>query len=286
MGRLEKAILLLSIIFTLLLLRTIYTQISIDTRQPSIDDAELPEGPKATDIKQVVALYSDRGTWNESVIALKNMFQWANHTVQLIDARYINERVFDDFSIMCFPGGDMYQYSQDITSTGKEKIRNFILDGGGYLGICGGAYFASDKVVWRGTELPMKPLRLFQGTAKGPSNDIIHYPDYTMCKVNIVNTTHQITKGYSDAEWMLYYWGPVLLLEKDADVIILGNYDKIDQPAIIAFDYGYGKAFLIGTHPEIDENTLRDGTNWGEELDDNGSDWTLLDRAVKWLENR
>ena len=107
-----------------------------------------------------------------------------------------------------------------------------------------------------------------------------------MCKVNIVNITHQITTDYSDAEWMLYYWGPILLLEKDADAIILGNYDKIDLPAMIAFDYGYGKAILIGTHPEIEENTLRDGTNWGNELDDRGSDWDLLNRAVQSLENR
>ena len=161
MGRRDKEILLLSILLTLILLRTIYTQTSTDTRQPSIDEAQLPERPKPTDTKRVVALYSDRGTWNESVIALENMFQWANHTVQLIDARYINEKELNDFSIICFPGGDMYQYSHDIASIGKEKIRNFIRDGGGYIGICGGAYFASENVVWRGTELPMKPLSLF-----------------------------------------------------------------------------------------------------------------------------
>lgn len=286
MGRREKEILLLSIFLTLLLLITIYTQTSTDTRQPSIDEALEPERPKPTDTKQVVALYSDRGTWNESVIALKNMFQWTNQIVQIIDARYINERELNDFSIICFPGGDMYQYSQDITSLGKEKIRNFIRNGGGYLGVCGGAYFASDKVVWRGTELIMTPLRLFQGTAKGPSHEIIPYPDYIMCNVNIVNATHPITRDHLDNEWMLYYWGPFFLPDKDVDVIILGNYDKIDQPAMIAFDYGYGKVFLIGTHPEIDENTERDGTNWGEKLDDRGSDWDLLRRAVQWLENR
>ncbi|MBU1938071.1 hypothetical protein KKG05_11790, partial [bacterium] len=73
-----------------------------------------------------VALYSDQGAWDESVRALKNMFQWMNYSVALIDADYLNERGLNTFRVLCIPGGDMYQYSQDISSDGKESIRDFI----------------------------------------------------------------------------------------------------------------------------------------------------------------
>jgi len=42
---------------------------------------------------------------------------------------------------------------------------------------------------------------------------------------------------------------------------------------MLAFDYGLGRVFLIGTHPEIEEDSERD---------DQGSDWELIRKAVLW----
>ena len=85
----------------------------------------------------VIALYSDEGTWEESVQAAEKMFQWMGYAVTLVNANYINDKGLDNFSILCVSGGNMYQYSQDISSTGMENIKNFIRNGGGYFGICG-----------------------------------------------------------------------------------------------------------------------------------------------------
>ena len=229
-----------------------------------------------------VALYSDKGTWEDSVEALQNMFQWMGYSVTLVDAQYINNEDLDDFSILCIPGGDMYQYAQKISSKGKKTIRNFIDNGGGYIGVCGGAYFASKKVVWRGNQLSMITLELFPGTAEGPFNEIVVYPDYAMCEIDMA-TTHPVTQSGAPVEWMLYYWGPMLIVDDiDADIAILGRYTAGNQPAIVAFDYGKGRVFLIGTHPEIEEDSSRDGVEFADELDDNGSDWDLMKRAVLW----
>jgi glutamine amidotransferase-like uncharacterized protein/dienelactone hydrolase len=234
------------------------------------------------DKNAVVALYSDLGTSEVSVQAAQKMFQWMNLTVELVSANYINSKGLDGFSIVCFPGGDMYQYAQDISSTGMESIKDFIRNCGGYIGICGGAYFASEKVVWQGNQLPMTPLGLFPGTAEGPINEIVPYPNYTMCEVNIVDSVHPITRSEPDSAWMLYCWGPALVPNKDANVTILGNYHKGNQPAMLAFDYALGRVFLIGTHPEIEEDSERDGVAFADELDDQGSDWDLMRKAVLW----
>lgn len=237
---------------------------------------------KTVDSIATIAIYSDQGVWEESVKATRKMFQWMGYEVELIDANYINKKELDNFEILCFPGGDMFQYAQDISSEGKDDIRNFVSDGGGYIGICGGAYFASEKVVWQENELPMTPLGLFSGTAKGPIDEIITYPDYSMCEVNIVDSTHPVTKSEPDSVSVLYYWGPVLIPDKDNDINILGRYDKRNQPVMLAFNYSKGRVFLIGTHPEIEENSDRDGVSFGSELDDKGSDWDLMKSATLW----
>lgn len=248
---------------------------------------------KTTFLSADIALYSDKGAWDQSVTALENMFEWMGMSIALIDADYINNNSLDDFKVICFPGGDMYQYSQDIPETGKEKIRSFVRNGGGYIGICGGAYFASETVIWQGNQLTMTPLGLFRGSAEGTIDAIVPYPQRGMCQVNIVDTVHTITHNLSNPQWILYYWGPVLK-PNTSEVTVLGNYNAVDQPAIIAFEYDKGRVFITGTHPEIEEDSDRDGVVFADtvingtiypgedKLDDKGSDWDLMQNAVIW----
>jgi glutamine amidotransferase-like uncharacterized protein len=248
------------------------------SREPSPPEGSLPQGETA-----IIALYSDQGTWEESVRAAESMFKWMNYTVEMVDADYINEEGLDNFVVLCVPGGDMYQYSQDISSKGFENIRDFVRGGGGYLGICGGAYLASERIVWRGRQLQMRSLELFHGSAEGPIDDIVPYPNYTVCKINILDFEHPITRSEPDFEWMLYYWSPKLVPYEDAEVTILGRYDGVDQPSVLSFEYGHGRVFLIGAHPEIEEDDERDGVDFADELYDHGSDWDLMKKAVLWL---
>lgn len=230
-----------------------------------------------------VALYSDRGADADCILASKNMFLWMGYSVELLNADYINDNGLDCFKLICVPGGDMYQYAQCLSAAGKENIKKFIRKGGAYIGICGGAYFTAAKVIWQGNQLPMTPLGLYSGTAREPIDEIVPYPDYGMCKVNIVDSTHPITQSEPDSAWILYYWGPVLIPDKTDSVTILGRYEKGNkEPAMLAFDYGSGRVFLIGTHPEFEEDSDRDGVDFADEFDDKGSDWELMKKAVLW----
>ncbi len=103
-----------------------------------------------------------------------------------------------------------------------------------------------------------------------------------MCKVNIVDPTHPITQSEAEALWTLYYWGPRLTPRESGNIAVLGRYDKVDYPTILAFDYGVGRVFLIGTHPEIEEDSERDGVDFADEMDDRGSDWEFMRKAVLW----
>lgn len=229
-----------------------------------------------------IALYSDRGAGEFCVTATANMFEWMGHSVELIDAGYINNQELDHFDLICFPGGNMYYYAQDIAISGKDKIRDFIDDGGGYVGICGGAYFTAERVIWQGRQLPMSPLALFQGTAQGPIDEIAPYPDCVMCAINVVKDEHPITESEPDEIWVMYCYGPMLLPDSGIDIQILGEYVMVEQPAVMAFEYGEGRVFVIGTHPETDEDSDRDGVDFGDEFDDKGSGWDFMQKATLW----
>jgi glutamine amidotransferase-like uncharacterized protein len=230
-----------------------------------------------------IALYTDQGTWEESVQAAESLFQWVGHPVEKVDADFINRSGLGGFTMLVVPGGDMYQYSQDLSSTGKASIRNFIRSGGSYMGICGGAYFAAEKVIWRGQLLPMQALGLFPGTAEGPINEIVPYPDYGMAELEIDDRNHPITQGRPNPLWILYYWGPALSPDSKGGVAILARSKVGDKPMMVALNYGVGRVFLIATHAEVEEDDDRDGVAFGDELDDQGSDWDLMSEAVHWL---
>jgi glutamine amidotransferase-like uncharacterized protein len=242
------------------------------------------QGPpvQAPDDTVRIALYSDRGCWDESIRAAGNMFAWMGHEASLITAEDIKNNSLDSFSLLCIPGGDMYRYAQSLSTKGIGNIKSFIYEGGGYIGICGGAYFAGEKVYWLGSQLPMGSLGLFSGRTEGPKDEIVPYPAYDMSRINIADTAHPIIETEADSAWILYYWGPVLLPDADAGVAVLGRYEKTDLPAILAFDHGCGRVFLVGTHPEIEEDSERDGVTFADELDDRGSDWELMKKATLW----
>ena len=241
----------------------------------------------SSDIKKVgVAVYSDEGVWDDSVKALVAMFSWMHVDTTLVSADYVNTHNLDGFNLLCIPGGDMYEYGNSISSTGRQNIKNFLSKGGGYIGVCGGAYYASKAIYWRGAPLPVQSLGIFPGSASGPVDQIMPYPNYTMCKVNIVKTNHPITVGQPSSEWVLYYWGPALSPNVGTNVTVLGNYDLSNATVMVAFEYGAGRVFLIGTHPEIEEDSTRDNVVFGDDLNDQGSEWELMRTAFLWCTKR
>lgn len=229
-----------------------------------------------------IALYNDQGVDDDCLTATLHMFQWMGYSIRYVTAHNINIDGLDNYKILCIPGGDMYQYGVDLSSTGKTHIKNFINNGGGYIGICGGGYFAGETVIWRGNQLSTSPLGIFPGTTSGPIDDIVPYPDYGMCTITITDTIHPITTSEPDSFSVLYYWGPEFIPNTNADIDTLGTYDFEGKIAITSFTYGSGRVFLIGPHPEFEEDDNRDGTNFADELNDPESEWNLMKKATRW----
>ncbi len=234
------------------------------------------------------AIYTGSGTWEHSVSAFENFLEWKNLTYEEINSWNLNHNsLIGNYKAIFFPGGWAYNYKKSIHSSGNQNIRDFISSGGAYIGMSAGAYFACDNVRWENQDYPYY-LNLFHGDCIGPIEEIAPWPNYVMTTMSI-NKNHEANIYEPMAEDFLYYGEPYFIPYQNQEMQILASWNVISNPAadkapgIIGFNYGQGRVLLIGPHPEIEEDSDRDGNNFGEELNDNGSDWPFLWTAVDWL---
>ncbi|KAL3320392.1 hypothetical protein Ciccas_000921 [Cichlidogyrus casuarinus] len=75
-------------------------------------------------------------------------------------------------ALICFGGGFDRGYVHSLGKKGMQIVRDYVFDGGSYLGICAGGYFASKKVIFDdgGPDevIENRQLRFCQGNAVGP----------------------------------------------------------------------------------------------------------------------
>ncbi len=53
-----------------------------------------------------------------------------------------------DFDVVFFPGGSGSEEGHGLRKEGRDTVREFVAGGGGYVGICAGAYLASRNYSW------------------------------------------------------------------------------------------------------------------------------------------
>ena len=97
------------------------------------------------------------GVWGDGLIAIGNMLTALGLTYEEFNHTDVNNPDVDLtslYKVLIFPGGTAYWHNYWITNAGKARIRAFLDNGGGYLGICAGSFFASDRVFWSNGDYP------------------------------------------------------------------------------------------------------------------------------------
>lgn len=74
-------------------------------------------------------------------------------------------------ALLVIPGGRDVPYVSSLLGNATENIKNYVRKGGSFLGLCAGAYFASQHCEWEaGTSQEVigdRPLGFFPGTSEG-----------------------------------------------------------------------------------------------------------------------
>jgi len=224
------------------------------------------------------ALFNGAGIWAEGLTGLRDALSAAGFATTEVSARGIQGGVLADHDLLVMGGGYAYDQWQDLGDAGITAIRDFVLGGGGYLGICAGTYLAADDVVWLGEPYPY-PLNLFDGVADGPVDGLPAWPGNGWIKVNRNAGDHPL-QGAGDVD-VLYFGGPKFLPRDITAVAPLLSYQG-GAIAALAQEAGAGRVVLSAVHPEI--TTAQIGEDGGSgEVHDNRP---LLASWARWAVRR
>lgn len=231
-----------------------------------------------------IALYYGGSTSTESRTALQYMFSWMNASVDVLYASDISDGDLSEYDMIAVPGGWAGDYNTDLAGTGITEIRNFVQAGGAFFGVCAGAYFGCDKILWEGGFLEY-PLNLFEGYGIGPAEEIASWPNRAMTEIIINQTSPLIDLSGEPANHTIqYFGGPWFDIASKEGINSLATYAANNESAMIAFEYEDGRVFLSGPHPEWEEDSDRDNVvGWDIAFDDFGSEWDMMLKVSLWL---
>ncbi len=95
-----------------------------------------------------VAMYVDDGVGTSYLDVIASMADTSLFSVTTVSGADVRAGVLRDFDIIIHPGGSGSGQAESLQEAGRDSVRAFVNDGGGYLGICAGSYLASSDYTW------------------------------------------------------------------------------------------------------------------------------------------
>lgn len=175
--------------------------------------------------------------------------------VEKTDAAAIREGTLSEHcQLLVMPGGRDLPYCSKLNGHGNEKIREFVRNGGSYLGLCAGGYYGTSYVQFAERDPVLKvvgprELKFFPGVARGPTFQGFQYDSNAgarACSINLQPAAkplfNEVCCSEGIASLAVYYNGgcyftPGEILEQDleqsrgattdlvSDVEVLATYD-------------------------------------------------------------
>ena len=206
-----------------------------------------------------IAVYVDKGARNLGVFHWLEITSRASNAVMTpVDGEAVRAGALDSADVLVMPGGSSVQESKSLGAEGREKIRAFVKNGGGYIGTCAGCCLLMESSKCHPDMLNMIPYTFSVCGGK---------TDLSIMFNQRATDLAGIRKG---TEKVRYSEGPVpvpSLPVKEADVEVVAYYNSdvnaqsakertsmAGQAAAIAGTYGKGRLFAIAVHPEHDYN--------------------------------
>ena len=211
--------------------------------------------------KDVIYLYAGPGSDPFSLEQTEQML------TQCLKDYYHVERIYPEDVIhqpwetkaACFviPGGRSKPYYESLEPVGTDKIKEYVKNGGSYLGICAGAYFAAQKTEFAlGSPDEIRQDGILNFCASTASGPVLAYYDYNSRK-----GARAAKIKFKETTIFLYFNGGCTFLgtEKTPHLDVLGHYtldNKPLLPAITHIMYGQGCVILSGVHFEFNPLTM------------------------------
>jgi glutamine amidotransferase-like uncharacterized protein len=216
-----------------------------------------------------VSIFEDHGVSFASKTALRHMFEWMGAEVTIINRTSLNNGVLNTTDLLVMPGGCWCNAHCSIQGDERYIVRQYVLDGGAYFGIDGGASYATSYRVG-----------LFNGTL---------YPDCLgardfLTEVDVNRDSQALDLSGEPESYTLFYESSGYFnADNMTGIFSICTYKDLNQSCMIVFECGEGRVFLSSPHPEYEEGNLNDGTDYYDTLNDPESEWTLMLKICQWL---
>ena len=218
---------------------------------PVVKPVESPSHPTA---KVRIALYKGPGTGGDGPPDLMKRLDRAPETsITEVTPEEIQAGVLTNYNVVIFAGGSGSKEAEAIGETGRSNVVNFVSNGGGYVGICAGAYLATSGYPWSLHLLNVKTVS--SNWRRGRS----------VLKLELTPDGQKILGGADKNLEVLYHNGPVVT---NANVNTLPAFEPlayfrtevasndtpvgvmINSPALIAAPFKKGRVVFCSPHPE------------------------------------
>ncbi|MEO0416441.1 MAG: BPL-N domain-containing protein, partial [Verrucomicrobiota bacterium] len=215
-----------------------------------------------------VAVYDSVGVGESHLAVCEIVEQSDSMVLHHIGADEVSHAVLSQFDTVVFPGGSGSKQAEHIGESGRAAVQRFVRDGGGYLGVCAGAYLCSSHYSW---SLDLIDSAVFTGTAEVPGKgkmQLWHRGGKTPIEVELTDLGLQLygAPGISKKFEVIYANGPIISAHESdalADYEVLAwfrsenaKFDQqkgtmIDTPAIVRGNFGKGRVISMSPHPEL-----------------------------------
>jgi hypothetical protein len=222
-----------------------------------------------------VAIYTDAGAPDgekggpNNVIHCLGMVHADRYAITKIKGDDVRGGALDKFDVAVFPGGSGSGQAKSLRAEGRAKVREFVRRGGGYLGICGGAYLGTSYYDWS--------LNIVNAMVV----DRAHWNrgDPTPVKLELTPLGQRQLGQTADEVTCIYHQGPLLGPWHRTDVPAyqtLATFGSevtqrapagvmIGTTAVTRSVFGRGHVILISPHPERSpglDGFIRNSIDW------------------------
>jgi glutamine amidotransferase-like uncharacterized protein len=219
-----------------------------------------------------VALYDDKGSAGKGVPCVcSELRKCSDVDVTKVTAEQIRNGVLNNFDVVAFTGGSASSQAKTLGDEGRANVKQFVENGGGYMGICAGAYLACNGFDWAVGVLDAKTVSSKWQRGAGT------------VKIELTPDGQKLL-GQSIKNFDVKYEnGPIITRGKgllpDFKTLAVYRTEKaengspvgvmVDSPAIVTSTCGKGRVVVISPHPEQSK---------GAE--------SMIPAAIKWLAPR
>ena len=224
-----------------------------------------------------IALYKGPGTGGNGPPSLRQRLNHAPETsITEVSPEQIRDGALTNYQVVVFAGGSGSKEAEAIGEAGRSNVVQFVANGGGYVGICAGAYLCTAGYPWS--------LKILNVKTVSPKWQRGH----ATLKLELTDKGREILGTTATNLDVLYHNGPVVAA---AGLDTLPTFEPlayyrtevasnntpvgvmVNSPAMLAGEFKKGRVIFVSPHPEQ--------TKGLEELVPHAIFWAARSPAIK-----